>query len=62
MTMNWMRRSTGWIAGGTVGVMILWFVGTAVSTRITQAESLGWLFGKRVSVEDYQHALDAATH
>ncbi len=60
--MKWMRNATGWIAGGTVGIMVLWLVGTAVSTRVAMADSAGFLFGKKVRWEEFGHALDAVTH
>ena len=60
--MQWMRRWTGFIAGATVGVMVIWFVGTAVSSRINEGQVAGWLFGKPVSVQDYEQTLHAVTH
>ena len=60
--MKWMRRQIGWIAGAAIGGFILWLAGTVVSLQATRAETAGFLFGRRVSFQTYQRALEAAHH
>ncbi|MCM8811453.1 MAG: peptidylprolyl isomerase [Candidatus Omnitrophica bacterium] len=57
--MNWVRNHIGTVAGITVGVMVLWLIGTAVSLQSTRGETAGILFGKKVSLTEYQQALNA---
>ncbi len=59
--MDWVRKNVALIAGFTVGVMVLWLVGTAVTIRSTRAPIAGTLFGRKVSLQAYSKALDAVT-
>ncbi len=60
--MRWIRKKVNWIAGAAIGGFLLWLVGTVVSLQATQPENVGRLFGKRVSLQAYTQALEAATH
>ena len=60
--MKWIRKKIGWIAAAAVGGFLLWLVGTVVSLRTTQGKEAGTLFGKKVPLSTYLHAMDAVTH
>ena len=60
--MNWVRKKMGWIAGTTVGVMVLWLIGTGVSVRTMNADTAGSLFGRSIPLQAYQEARQAVTH
>ncbi|MBI3615782.1 MAG: peptidylprolyl isomerase [Candidatus Omnitrophica bacterium] len=57
-----MRKKVGWIAGAAIAGFLLWLVGTVVSLQATQAETAGFLFGRKIPFQTYQRALEAATH
>jgi len=60
--MNWVRKHVGWVAGATVGVMVLWLIGTGVSLRTMRSDVAGVLFGRSVPLQSYQEAGQAVIH
>lgn len=60
--MRWVRKHVGLIAGTAVGGFLLWVVATAVTIQSVGAQSAGTLFGRKVSLEEFRGALEAATH
>lgn len=59
--MKWIRRYMGWIAGVVVGGFIFWGIGTAVSLNAARPQSVGVMFGRKVSIAEYAEALGAVT-
>lgn len=59
--MKWLRRYTGWIAGVVVGGFIFWGIGTAVSLNAARPQSVGVMFGRKVTIGEYVEALGAVT-
>ncbi len=60
--MNWVRKQIGWVAGTTVGVMVLWLIGTGVSLRTMHVDTAGILFGRNIPLQTYLEAHQAVTH